>query len=442
MTISGSRLSRIFTLALPIIGGMVSQNILNLVDTAMVGSLGNAALAAVGLGGFAVFLSQALLLGVSVGVQAMASRRVGEGRSDTTATPLNGGIICVWLAGVPLAAILYSFAPQIYEALSSDAAVTDLGIPYYQIRILAIMIVGTNFAFRGYWNAIDMSKLYMSTLVIMHVVNIFLNYALIYGELGFPKLGVTGAAIGTSVSTVVGAAVYMYLGFKHALKAGFLKSFPSLEEIKTLVKISLPNGIQQTFFAGGWVALYAIIGQVGTAELAASNVLINVMLVAILPSIGLGIAAATLVGQALGRKDVDDAYQWGLDVTKVGVVGLSILGIIMAIFPVQILGIFIHDQATIDIAAHPMRLSGYLMPFEAIGLILMNALLGAGDSKRVMITSIAIQWGYFLPAAYVLGVILNYGLLEIWFCNGTYRVAAAVAFGYFWHQRGWTAIKL
>jgi putative MATE family efflux protein len=278
--------------------------------------------------------------------------------------------------------------------------------------------------------------------MIMHVSNIFLNYALIYGNFGFPELGVTGAAIGTAGSSVIGVAIYFYLGFKHARKSGFCKTLPNKEEMKTLVRVSIPNGIQQTFFAAGWVALYAIIGKVGTSELAAANVLINVMLVAILPSIGMGIAAATLVGQALGRKDPDDAFQWGLDVTKVGIVLLSFLGAIMAIFPEFIIGIFIHDAETIKIATHPMRLSGYFMPFEAIGLILMNSLLGAGDSKKVMKTSILIQWAYFLPAAYIIGVTLNNGLLEIWICNGSYRIAAAALFAYFWYQKGWTKIKL
>jgi putative MATE family efflux protein len=421
---------------------MVSQNVLNLVDTAMVGTLGNAALAAVGLGSFANFMSTALILGVSVGVQAMASRRQGEGRLSETAIPLNGGIAVVMAVGLPLSLVLFLLAPEIYGLLNNDPEVVRLGTTYFQVRVSAAVFVGINFAFRGYWNAVDMSKLYMSTLVVMHIINICLNYVLIFGKLGFPELGVQGAAIGTAGSTAIGTLIYFGLGFKHARSAGFLKQLPKWENILALVKISIPNGIQQLFFAAGWLTLYTIIGRVGTAELAAANVLINCMLVAILPGIGLGLGAATLVGQALGRKDKEDAFQWGFDVVKVGLVGLGFLGALMMVFPDLILSIFLTDPVTLEMARLPMRLSGLMMPFEAFGLILMNALLGAGDSKRVMIVSIMTQWGFFLPAAWLIGPILGMGLLEIWICNGIYRIATSAVFVAFWRSRSWAEIKL
>src|SRR5210317_215610 len=143
--VDGPRFRRILTLALPIIGGMVSQNVLNLVDTAMVGRLGDAALGAVGLGGFAVFMCMALVLGVSTGVQATAARRKGEGLTGEMAHSLNAGLIIVWIVAPVLSLVLVLAAPSLYHILNDDPGVMALGIPYLQVRLLSIVFVATNF---------------------------------------------------------------------------------------------------------------------------------------------------------------------------------------------------------------------------------------------------------------------------------------------------------
>ncbi len=440
--IEAQRLRRILGLALPIIGGMVSQNVLNLVDTAMVGTLGDAALAAVGLGGFALFMCMALILGISTGVQATAARRKGEGRHDETAVVLNGALVMVLMAAPLLSAVLYFAVPAFYPWLNSDPQVIRQGVPYLQVRLLAIVFVGINFAFRGYWNAVDLSRLYMGTLVVMHASNIFLNYVFIFGNFGAPQLGVTGAGLASAMSTVIGAGLYMFLGLKFARSGGFLRGLPAQHVFKDLARLSMPSGIQQLAFAAGFVATYWIVGLVGTRELAAASVLINVTLVAVLPGLGLGLSAATLVGQALGRSDTQDAEAWGWDVVKVAVVVLAILGAPMWLLPDPILGVFIHDPLTVAVGRWPMRLVGCTMVVEALGLVLMHALMGAGDVRRVMVVAIAAQWAVFLPLAYLAGPVLGFGLIGIWVMQGAYRSGQAFFFYRFWKQRKWAGIRV
>lgn len=440
--LQSDRARRILALALPIIGGMVSQNILNLVDTAMVGTLGNAALAAVGIGGFATFMAQSLILGVSTGVQAMAARRKGEQRLGETAYSLNGGLLLVWLVAPVLSILLYFLVPHIYPYLNSDPDVIAAGTPYLEVRVLVIVFVGCNFAFRGYWNAVDLSRLYMWTLVVMHGSNIFLNYVFIFGNFGAPALGVEGAGIATAISTIIGTLIYISLGWRYARENGFLKGLPARKEMQTLIKLSVPNGIQQLFFSAGFMALYWIIGQVGTPELAAANVLINIMLVAFLPGIAMGLTAATLVSQAMGRKDANDAAQWGWDVVKVALLIMGLLGIPMWLTPGLVLQIFIHDPQTLELALLPMRLSGLLVVMEAVGMVLMNALLGAGDNKRVMKVAIGMQWLVFLPLAWLVGPGLGYGLLGIWLLQGVYRAVQAAVFASMWKGHHWSKIEV
>jgi MATE family multidrug resistance protein len=436
------RLKRILLLALPIIGGMVSQNVLNLVDTAMVGTLGDAALAAVGIGGFANFMFCALVLGVSTGVQVMSARRKGEGRYSDLALPLNAGLLLV-VVGAPLISVgLYRAIPDLFPLFNSDPEVIEQGVPYLRARTLAIVFVGCNFAFRGFWNAIDLSRLYMGTLIAMHMVNIFLNWVLIFGNLGAPALGVEGAGIASALSTVCGLSIYLWLGFRHARTAGFLQRLPPRAEVARLVKLALPTGIQQLFFSTGFLVLFWIIGIVGTRELAAASVLINVMLVALLPGLGLGLAASTLVGQALGRQQPDDAARWGWDVVKVGAVLMGLLGAPLVIWPDLILGVFIHDPATLDVARLPARFMGASMALEGVGMVLMHSLLGAGDARRVMLVAVGVQWLVFLPLAYLIGPVIGLGLTAIWILQASYRMLQSGIFVLFWTRRRWAHIAV
>lgn len=437
-----ARLNRILALALPIIGGMISQNVLNLVDTAMVGMLGNAALAAVGLGGFALFTCQSLILGVSTGVQATASRRKGEGAFESLAAPLNAGLVLVLLVAPPLSAVLVVLTPGAFPFLNGDGEVIEQGVPYLQLRLLSMVFIGMNFAFRGYWNAVDMSRLYMTTLIFMHGSNILLNYMFIFGHWGAPELGVAGAGLASLLATMLGTLVYVRLGFKYARANGFLHGWPSPKAIGGLARLSLPNGIQQLFFAAGFLVTFWIIGRIGTPELAAANVLVNITLVAILPGIGLGLAAATLVGQALGKGDSEAAGRWGWDVAKVAMVALATLAIPMWLTPELLLSGFIHDTETVALARVPMQLVGVTMIFEALGLVLMHALLGAGDTTRVMIVAISMQWVLFLPLAYLAGPLFGFGLLGIWVLQGVYRLGQTVIFVGFWQRRRWASITI
>ena len=437
-----ARRNRIFGLALPIIGGMVSQNLLNIVDTAMVGFLGDPALAAVGLGGFVVFMCQALILGISTGVQTSAARKKGEGHPHRAAAILNTALLLVLLVAPLLSIVLIQLVEPVYPFLNADAAVIERGVPYLEWRLGAIVFVGINFAFRGYWNALDLSRLYMRTLILMHACNIVLNYALIFGKFGAPALGVTGAGMASAISMAVGSMIYVYLGFKHVHKDGFLRCMATRAETVSLIRISVPSSLQQLFFAAGLVTMFWIIGKIGTPELAAANVLITVLLFAILPGLGLGLACTTLVAQSLGGGNPEDAYQWAWDVARITLMLLTILGLPMWLLPDLVSSMFIHEPSTRELARWPMRVMGLTMPIEAIGFAFMHGMLGAGDARRVMLVSIGTQWLLFLPLAFVIGPVLGFGLTGVWVWQGVSRALQAWLFLAMWRGRRWQHIVM
>jgi multidrug resistance protein, MATE family len=440
--VTRERRRRILTLALPIIGGMASQNVLNLVDTAMVGLLGAPELAAVGMGSFANFMATAFIMGLSAGVQAIAARRLGEGREGETAVPLNGGLLLAVLIAVPWSLLLIIFADRLFPLLVQDPQVVDLGIPYLRARLVAMVALGMNFSFRGYWNGVNMSKVYMRTLIVMHLSNIFFNWVLIFGRCGLPAYGSTGAGMGSAIATFLGLAMYIGQAFVLARGSGFLRGFPDRQTLASMLRLSVPTGIQQTFFASGMTALFWIIGRIGTPELAASNVLVQLLLVAILPGIGFGMASASLVGQALGRADVADARRWAWDVGKLAMVLVGLLALVGLLFPSFMLGFFLHDPETLKLARVPLQIVAATMWWDTLGLVLMNSLLGAGDNRRVMAISVLLQWGLFLPVAYLVGPVLGLGLVGVWGAQAGYRALQTTAFAMMWHRGSWANIKL
>lgn len=443
LRIERTRFRAIMSIALPIIGGMGSQNLLNIVDTLMVSRLGKESLAAVGMASYVNFLSIAFITGLSAGVQAMASRRKGEGRDGEAAIPLNGGLLLVLIIAVPLSLALISAAPYIFPLLDDDAAVIAIGTEYYQMRLIAMVAVGANFAFRGYWNGMSMSRLYLRTLLIMHASNIVISYALIFGKLGLPAMGAPGAGLGTTIATFIGTATYFYLGHRHARAAGFLRGVPGWDTIKSMLRLSVPSGVQQTLFAAGFTVLFVIIAKVGTNEAAAASVLINITLVAILPGLGLGLAAASLVGQSLGRGQPADATSWGWDVSRVAVMICGVIGLGMLAFPEPILRLFLERQPEVlSVAIVPLRLVGATVAVDAIGMVLLNAIMGAGATMMAMVVSTVAQWVLFLPAAYLIGPMLGFGLLGIWITQIVYRMLQTGVLVLLWRSQRWANIQL
>ncbi|HMR08559.1 MAG TPA: MATE family efflux transporter [Polyangiaceae bacterium] len=438
--VAKDRRQRILVIALPIIGGMVSQNILNLVDTLMVSQLGDTALAAVGLGSFANFMCTAFITGLSAGVQAISARRVGEGRTDEQAVPLNGGLLLAGPLGLVMSVALFLSAGSWFPLLSNDSALSATGVPYLQARLTAMVAIGMNFSFRGYFNGVGQSRLYMRTLVIMHVTNVVASYVLIFGAFGAPELGALGAGIGSAFATWVGTATYIALGVRHARSGGFLRGLPDLPTMRSMTKLSLPAGLQQLFFAAGMTAFFAIIARVGTRELAASNVLLNLLLVALLPAMGFGMASASLVGQALGRNDEADARRWASDVSKLAMVCISVIALPALLVPDLLLLPFLRDPITLELARWPLRLIALGMPIDTLGLVLMLSMQGAGDTRTVLYVSVGLQWVLLLPAVYLVGNVLLYGLVGIWVTQLVYRSLQAGVFTLFWRRGRWAQV--
>lgn len=440
--ITADRIRTISRLAFPNTIALSSSLVMMLVDLAMVGTLGNSAVAAVGLASFSNTLILALVAGAAPAVQGLVARRRGEGSTEPKCLPLNAGLLFVLLLGVPLSLICHFLSPFFYAAISSDAEVTRIGTTYLQILFVAIVAVGVNNAFKGHWNGMERPKVFMLIVIGMNCLNIFLNYVLIFGNLGAPALGVTGAAIATVVSLHAGAIINCAVVSLRWRNEGFLTARPQRALLSRIFQMGVPATLQEFFFSAGYIVFFWIIGQVGTAELAATNVLVRVTMVLTLLAMAMGMTSATLVSKAVGQGDIAAATQWGWDSAKIGVISISLLGLPLLLAPKFFLALFLTDPATIDLATIPLQMQAATTGIASLIYILSYTLYSVGDGNRVLMISFSTQWFIFLPAVWVVGAYLDYGLLQIWFVNMFYGALATVLITAIWVDGRWKTIKL
>lgn len=437
------RFKTILTLGLPIIGAMLSQSILNLVDAAMVGSLGDEALAGVGVGSYANFVAISLILGLSSGVQAMVARRRGQGRIHEMARPVNWGLIISLTFALPLSILYIHYSALLVGLISYDSSVKTIAEEYFDYRTAAMVAVGINLSFRGWWTGIKRPTIYLKVLLVMHLLNVLISYGLIFGELGLPEMGAGGAGLGTAIAVYLGCIINAVLVFKDARPHGFLRIHkgPS-SSIRTLLRLSIPHSLQQFFFATGICALFWIIGELGTQDQAIAHVLINLALFLILPGVGLGVASTSLVSHSLGENKPDDAYQWGWDAIKTALAVIVLFSLPMWLFPENVLRLFIHSEALIAQASLPLQITALAICADTAAIVLTQSLLGAGANRPVLLISTLGLWAFYLPLAWLVGPYLGFGLLGIWSVQLIHRALSSIIFSYVWSKQRWVHIAV
>src|SRR5713101_6364829 len=403
MVVQWARVRIIFSLSLPVALILLAHNLMSLISIAMVSHLGDAAVAGIGVAGALFSMLMAVLFGIDTGVQALVAQRIGAGNLRLAGITLNDALAIAVAGGLLLALLGYVAGPGLFRLVVNDAAVVACGLPYLNAALPMLLFRGANFAFSAYRNGAGMPRYSLLAVAIQLPCSALFSYLLIFGAFGLPRLETAGAGLGATLAALVALIVHVLLASRIAPGPG----------MRLILKIGLPVGIQQSLVYLGTAVYFAIVGLLGTGEVAAMNVVLTMMLLSILAASGVGIAAATLVGTALGRGDPSDAMRWGWEVARLGALGILAFSLIVVVAPRSTLGLFIADQTTIDLAAAPLSMLALGMSVDAFGRILGFALRGAGATRLVTAVAFVLQWGVQLPLAWLVGVHLGFGLTGI-----------------------------
>jgi len=436
------RTRTITRLAFPIAVALSSTFMMTLVDLFMIRRLGNNATAALGLAAFSSILVSASMTGLAPAVQGVVARRRGEGSRQSKCLPLNAGMLVALVVGLPVTILCYLGAPSYFSVISSDPQVTQIGIPVLRILYLALVALGINCAFKGYWAGMEKPRLFMAIVIGMQCINLFLDYTLIFGHFGAPALGVAGAAVATTSSVYVGTIINLSIACFSLRRDGFLQGMPKLALLIRIMKTGLPVAMQDFLFGTGYVVFFWMLGRVGTAELAAGNVLIRVTLGLVILATSLGMASATLVSRTLGEGDIPGAAQWGWDTGKLGVLVTSVLGVPLLVYPQFFLSCFLSNPHTIQMAVLPLRLVAVTTGFGSLIYIFGYVLNSVGDGHRVVLVGVGTQWFFFLPVVWIVGPYLHRSLLQIWAVQLIYGGLATILIAAIWADGRWQRIKI
>ncbi len=398
-------------LAIPMMLEMSMEAVFAVVDIAFVSRLGTNAVAAVGLTEALVTVLYAVAIGLGMGVTAMVSRRIGA-RDPLAAAYVVGQAIWV---GAVLAAVIgvagALLADDLLRLMGASEGVIEVGSGFTAVllggnaSILYLFLL--NAAFRGAGDA----PVALRSLMLANGINLVLDPCFIFGLGPFPELGVTGAAVATTIGRGAGCAYlfwYLFAG-RGRLEFGWRNLALSPSLIARLLRISI-GGIGQFLIAtSSWILVIRIIAMWGSAPVAAYTIAIRMVEFVLLPAWGLGNAAATMVGQNLGaaRPDRAEAAVWAA--ARYNAIFMTALGGLFFAFAPQIVGLFSADPEILRYGTSCLRILGLGYPMYAVGMIIIQAMNGAGDTRTPSVLNLIVFWATQIPLAWLLASSLALG---------------------------------
>lgn len=439
-----SRSNDVLRLATPVTLGMLTFTLLSIVDTAMLGRLGSLPLAASGVAGVLYFAVVFPISSMSVGTQSLVARRFGEDNLQQCGPILNTGLMLCLLLGLPLVVVAPWLARIIAPLSSNDPNVIEAGGVYLHFRFLGSPFMLINSVSSGFFAGIGKTKHQMISSIIITITNIVLDYVLIFGHAGFPKLGIQGASIASSIALGAGTLYYIAAlllpGYRSRYGACRSPWF-ALRWLRPMARLSSPILAQRVLSNGAWAVFFAVIARIGTVELAATNVIRSIFHLSIMSAVGLGTASAALIGQNLGANDPQRAEQLAWESVKLATYAMIAVGLLFVVAPSFVFRIYTSDPAVIAAGRLPLMLLGPVQVFAGFALVLSLSLQGAGNTRYVMAVEFLCVLLY-LPTVYTLGLRTSLGLVGAW--TGEYIYWAVLSLAMIWKFKAgsWKTIKL
>lgn len=370
-------------------------------DLIMVGRISAFAVAAVGLGLQSLMLIFAVLTVLHVGTSALLSRFVGAKRMKRASIGLSTLLRFALFLSIPAMILWYFLASNIYTWFGTSPEVVSLGEDYVQMLTWMMPFVFVKLVFVSALNSAGDTKTPMKVKIVSIVLNVVLNYLFIFGNYGFPELGVMGAAVGTVIVNGLEFLVYVFLYLKQ--KTPFIPLwYYSKSLLSRALKVGIPASIERSLTFGSFMLFTVVIAHYGTAVLAGYQIGLRVEGLAFMPGIGFTIAAMALMGQGLGAKKPQQAKDDVLLVLKYTSGFMFILSFFMVFMPEKIVWLFTNDTATIEEASLYLRIVGVSQIPLAFNFVLSGALRGAGDSKKTMKINLISLWFIRIIPAFLL----------------------------------------
>ena len=413
----GKLLRNLLALAIPVVLSELGWMGMSVVDTMMVGRLGPVAIGAVGLAN-AFYYSPALLgIGILLGLDTQVSQAFGRRDYDECHRWLAHGIYLACLY-VPLCMCLVWLLPFSFGTLHVNAQVAPATTLYLRILNWGTLPLLLYAGFRRYLQGVGKVQPIMFALVSANLVNWAGNWALIYGHLGLPRMGLSGSALSTCLARVYMAGVLMYAAWHNERGRGhpLFAHWPGMqwERMRSLLQLGLPSAGQIVLEVGAFGAATILAGRLAPAVLAAHQIVLNWASVTFMVPLGLSAATAVSVGQAIGARRFADARRVGWLAIVCGVAFMSLAAITFIVIPIPILHVYTHGVDVLKSALPILAIAAAFQVFDGAQAVATGALRGVGETRLPMLATLGGYWFFGLPLGYILCFTLGWGVRGLW----------------------------
>ena len=408
----------------------MAQNIVYMVDTAVLGRVGEVAQAAAPLAGMYYIAVFMLGMGFSTGAQIIIARRKGEGDVSNIGKVFDHSFYFLVAFALFIFCLLKFGSPIILDGPISSPEVYAGIIEYLDVRSFGIFFAFVNTAFRAFYIGIGNTKVLIWSTAAMAFVNIVLDYALIFGNWGFPEMGIAGAALASVISEAVVTVYFLiHINLKQKNSAcSLLAEYqllkphkPEKEQFNIIFKIGIPVMIQNFMSLGGWFLFYLMIEQMGVRQLATSNIIRAIYLILMIPGIGLFSATHTLVSNTMGKGLQDEVLPL---VRKIVIMGFSMTILFVPLtllFPEAMIGVFTSSSDLISITIPTLYVIAAALVIMPISMITFGAVAGTGKTNMALIIEM-ITLSTYLVCTYLFAIEFQREIHEVWYCELIYLV--------------------
>jgi len=402
-------------LALPVTIVQVGMMTMGVVDTAMVGRVGAADLAAVALGSMYFFLISIFGIGVLMALDPVVAQGAGARDDEAVARGVQRGLLLAGGLGIA-ASLLHLPAAPILALLRQPPDVVPIAGAYVRALIPGILPFFLFSVFRQSLQALHHTRELVIAIVVANLANVFLNWVLIFGNLGAPALGAQGAGIATSVTRWL-----MTLGLLAAawplLRPLLLPLRPEIwqrEPLMRIIRIGVPIGVHHELEFGAFGVTALLMGTLGTTQMAAHQIALNIASLTFMVPLGVGAAAAVLVGRAVGRGDAGDARRAAVVSLAVGIAFMGTSAVVMLLVPAAIASLYTNLTPVLQLAAALIPIAGAFQVFDGIQVVSAGTLRGLGDTRVPMLIGLVGFWLVGLPVSVALAFGAGLGPLGLW----------------------------
>jgi len=407
----------VWTIMLPAMFELVMSQLFSMADTVMLGhsSVSTIAIAAVGLTNSPFNMCNGMISAFNIGTTAAVAWAIGAGKKDNAREIARTSLLLNGLIGLIVSLVLYIFANPIIAFMKGEPDTFDYAVSYLRIIAIGMLPMSMTYAVTGALRGVGKTKLPMLYNLIANFINVIGNYLLIYGKLGFPELGVTGAGISTTISRYIAFLLALcVLCFGNHDVRQRLKDRPRFEWVRRIVRVGGTGALEQMIMQIGFFIFALRVAGLGTKLFAAHQIALSVNGLTWMPAQAFGVSATTLVGQSLGAGEKDRADSYMRFIHRTALLYSAGFCVLFLLFIRQVALIYTNDLEVVTLSANALRLIAIGMPGIFTQLPIAAGLRGAGDARFPLLASATGIWlfrvllgGFFIKA---------WGLNGAWLC--------------------------